>query len=100
MPAMKIIAWANFVVAGLLLFAALNRQLFLLSPAVAVAIAGCLFLAIGRALDLLTQIRDRLPAPDGTVTDYAPRAEADAGPVRSLAEIDADLKRMRDRLGG
>lgn len=97
MPAIRIIAWINFIAAGVLMIASLNRNPFLLSPAIVAAISGCLFLAIDKALTLLTEIRDRLPQTTAPATER-PTRPIDGAPIRSIADIEADLIKMKSKI--
>lgn len=97
MQAMVIIAWVNFAIAGVLAFAATNRAPGLLSPAIMAAVSGCLFLAIDKALTLLAEIRDRLPAPE-VKPAAAPSQLPEGTLTRSLSEIEADLERMKGKM--
>lgn len=96
MPAIKMIAWIHFGLAALLTIMALNGKLALLPPAIAVAIAGCLFIAIDKGLTLLTEIRDRLPEPSMTIVEPK-HVTTQSAPTRSLAELDADLQRLKGK---
>ncbi len=96
MPAINLIAWINFIAAGILALATFAGNIAFLSPAVAAAISGCLFLAIDRALILLAEIRDRLPEPSARQPEQ-PSKLPEGTPTRSLAEIEADLERMKSR---
>ncbi|MFC3569199.1 hypothetical protein [Paracoccus simplex] len=96
MPAITIIAWINFIAAGILALMAFSGNLFLLSPAVAAAISGFLFLAIDKALTLLAEIRDRLPA--SPVPEQQLPLPPEGTPTRSFAEIEADLARMKSKV--
>ncbi|MFV0303558.1 MAG: hypothetical protein ACK5IP_22275 [Paracoccus sp. (in: a-proteobacteria)] len=97
MPAITVIAWLNFLAAGAFVMMALSDEPAMMSPAVIAAISGCIFLAIDRALTLLREIRDRLPAPEIATEMPQPRRQPDE-PVRNLEEIEADLARMRSRI--
>lgn len=96
MPAIKMIAWIHFGLAALLTYMALYGNFGLLPPAIAVAIAGCLFIAIDKGLTLLTEIRDRLPEPSMTIVEPE-HVTTQSAPTRSLAELDADLQRLKGK---
>jgi len=98
MPAMIVIAWINFVGAGLLLLMSFNGHPLFLSSAVAAAISGCLFLAIDRALKLLAEIRDRLPSAVTASESIQSAVLPSPTPTRSLAEVEADLAKMQSRI--
>ncbi len=96
MPAITIIAWINFIAAGVLALMVFSGNLFLLPPAIAAGISGCLFLAIDKGLSLLTEIRDRLPESHSKDL-VQPTRLSEGVPTRSIAEIEADLARMLDK---
>lgn len=96
MPAISAIAWINFAAAVILGLMALGGNIFMISPAIAAAISGCLFLAIDRALTLLTEIRDRLPEPERK-DEPAPSRLPGGTPTRTISEIEADLAKVREK---
>jgi predicted ABC-type ATPase len=100
MPVLRAIAYISFGLAAVLcLYGANGGGLTIVSSAVTAAVAGVIFLAIDRIIVLLTEIRDSLVAKPAkqVAIDDAPQSVAE--PSRTAAEIDADLARMRQRLG-
>lgn len=94
MQSLKVFAWLSFGAAALCLLAAIvtGFEGYLL-PAVSGGVAGVLFLALDRIVSLMTEIRDALVIrePEPTVETAA------AVPTRTLAEVDADIKRLARR---
>jgi hypothetical protein len=92
--------WASFGVAGLAVVLTLATGIWpLLGAAVAVAGTGVVFFAFDQIIALLQQIRDGLVAQQL----FAPMKDelvevAPPTPPRTVAEINADLDRLKARL--
>lgn len=108
MPVLTVLAYISFGAAALLVFFGLtDGGSFFVSGGISAAVAGVLFLAIDRIITVLSEIRDRLPrasdlAPtdDRRVIAGSTELTGDAlVPNRSPALLDADLARMKERIG-
>lgn len=98
------IAYACWALAALALIICLREgDVLLFAGSVSVAISGVLFFAFERVISLLTDIRDTLQGgaknePEPLLapqTDTPPMTEK---PTRSLAELSADLDRLKSGL--
>lgn len=65
-----------------------------LGAAISLAATGTAFLAADKIVQLLGEIRDRLPRTEGGNPEVAAAVPFE-GPVRTAEQIDADLKRLR-----
>ncbi len=78
---------------GVIALAMLSYGWVFLGAAISLIAAGTLFLAADKVLQVLSEIRDRMPIakPSEHPSDDSAVFK---GPVRTAAEIDADLKRL------
>lgn len=104
MKLLTIFAWGAFALAAVAVIAtfALEAPMLIASVIVLIA-AGAIFLALDRALTLLTDIRGALVEGDRQLTDLPTAVEADPAKeptaIRSASELADDLARMKARLG-
>ncbi len=109
MDILKWVAYASWVVAGLLIILGIsNEDIFIISSGISCGISGVLFYALERVVSLLTDIRDSLSGEKAPskhiareVSEIAPpehNRQAAEKPVRTLSEISADLDKMKARL--
>ena len=95
MPILVYLAYAAFVASGACVVATIGLETWVFVPgAVGGVTGGTLLLAAARIVDLLTDIRDRLPAATvatGNVDVDHPQPRV----TRSLSELSVDLARAR-----
>lgn len=97
MLALKSIAWGAFALSGLAILLAfgLDDPVFI-GMAVSLAVSGVFFLALDRMIELLTEIRDRLPARAAVAAPEAePAVVAGRVPTQTVSELRAELDRLR-----
>lgn len=97
MLALQIIGWIA-VAAGAVasLYGATEGAPFFLVAGLSAVVSGILYLALAKGLDLLAEIRDRLPAAGSP----RPPTEPPAGitePAGNLADLEARLDAMKRR---
>ncbi|MBO4168914.1 hypothetical protein [Cereibacter azotoformans] len=96
MPVLIYMSWAAYTLGAALLLVSLVLETYVFLPAaVAAGVCGVAFAVGAKIVDLLTEIRDRLPAPQPAQVAELP--EQSPQPVRSLSELSADLERKRVR---
>lgn len=97
MAALQIVGWLAIITGGIAAFyGATEGAVFFIGAGLSAVVSGLLYLALARGLDLLAQIRDRLPVPgraDATSTAPSPDATAPAGSLADLERRLDDIKR-------
>lgn len=95
MVALKVIAWVCFGAGGLALAGFVGSEdTYFVILAWAAAVAGVVFLALNRIVELLERIAGQ--KADGEVA-VAADVPAEPVAVRSIADIEADLQRLKQR---
>lgn len=95
MVALKVIAWVCFGAGGLALASFVGSEDgYFVILAWAAAVAGVLFLAINRIIELLERIAGQKAGAEVAVVVDVP---AEPVAVRSIADIEADLQRLKQR---
>lgn len=93
MVALKVIAWVCFGAGGLALAGFVGSEdLYFVILAWAAAVAGVLFLAINRIIELLERIAGQKAGAEVAVAADVP---AEPAAVRSIADIESDLERLK-----
>ncbi len=92
---LKLLSAAAGALAGVLLVMSFGLEAWQLLPSGAAAVVcSVLFYAGSQIIELLSQIRDRLPVPP-EVAKSPVDAASDPAPRRSLSELEADLARLK-----
>lgn len=96
-PLLRGAAWVAFALSAFALFMAFSQNYLLFFSAAAQAgFVGIILLAADRALTMLTQIRDALAPQYATQMEQeAPQPATPSAPPRSVAELAADLERLK-----
>jgi hypothetical protein len=99
MQSLKWIGYGAWALGGIMAVWGLSEGIVLgFVLALSLAISGVLFLAFDQVIELLRDIRDSLQEPVKNETEAAEPANVEQKPVRSLAEISADLDKMKTRV--
>ena len=86
---------AYFLAAALAVAGVVSESLVFAPMAVTAAVAGVLFAALDQIVTRLTEIRDRLPAVELSGREAFSDEAKIAQPIRTIAEITADITRMQ-----
>ena len=91
------LSWGAYALGGAFLLATLFLEtIFFIPHAVAAGVCGVAFMSAAKVIELLSDIRDRLPAAPRAAEDPAKRDGAPSPvSVRSLGELSADIERLR-----
>ncbi|MFT5614568.1 MAG: hypothetical protein ACI8Q6_001848 [Granulosicoccus sp.] len=103
MQLLKIFSWMGYIAGAICLMALLAEEnMSFLAPAIGAIASGAIFAALDIVIIELKGIRSAISgesieqARETKVDTIAP--DAAPAPTRSIQEIDADIKRMKDRL--